>query len=214
MSRVVQLRNTGDNYRGSTLVGTGLWNDGSDATSVTITESSATRATHGWVEPLSEDWTKVLWIGVRWRMSVATSGTAMIDVESVFNNPGGGSSAPFTDVIARITGFTADGNLRDHFHEFNDVDYANLGLDMYEVAERLTTLPADPTAVGQRALRFFVVNTSPAQTYVITDGWFELGFPDEAPKLRLYPRDDELGFGGVKRNYPPPRRRRNYGQQP
>lgn len=32
--------------------------------------------------------------------------------------------------------------------------------------------------------------------------------------LRNYPRDDEYGFGGVKRNWPPPRGRRNYGQQP
>lgn len=213
MTRVVQLRNTGGNYRSGTLVGTGLWNDGSDATSVTITESTSIRAAAGWVEPLvGEDPSMVEWIGVRWRMSVATSGTAMIDVESVFDNPGGGATNPFNDVIARIVGFTADGVLRDYFHEFNDTDYANLGLDKYEVAERLTQVT--PSAPGQRALRFFVVNTSPAQTYVITEGWFELGFPDSEPKLRLYPRDDVLGFGGVARQYPPPRRGRNYGQQP
>lgn len=32
--------------------------------------------------------------------------------------------------------------------------------------------------------------------------------------LRQYPRDDQYGFGGVARTYPPPRRGRNYGQQP
>lgn len=35
-----------------------------------------------------------------------------------------------------------------------------------------------------------------------------------ASVLRRYPRDDAYGFGNVARNYPPPRRRRNYGQQP
>lgn len=34
------------------------------------------------------------------------------------------------------------------------------------------------------------------------------------PALRRYPRDDALGFGGVKRTYPPPRGRRIVGGQP
>lgn len=48
----------------------------------------------------------------------------------------------------------------------------------------------------------------------LTVMWEGDPLPAAVQVLRRYPRDDVHGFSGVARNYPPPRRARNYGQQP
>lgn len=74
---------------------------------------------------------------------------------------------------------------------------------------RVGAFPAGSWFVGTVAVEFLYQSETPVP-------YVPPGPPllETVPKLRLYPRDDTLGFAGAARNYPPPRRRRNYGQQP
>lgn len=185
----------GDVYKSGTFVGSGIWSDGSDATSVTIARPPSQNA-NGWLPPLVlPSGAEPVQIIFHVRSSATSSaGAATIDTspQIVFDDPGGSGSSGSSDLITLNT-VPADGTISDLQHRVSSADYANLGLNIYQVVERLKG--TDPTASGLRAIRYDMLGpfTFPAGvtwSYTVYETWLEVVYmlPSAPAPLRIHPR--------------------------
>ena len=182
-------------YKNGVLVGTGIWSDGSDATSVTIGRPPSQNA-NGWLPPLvlpsAAEPVQIIFHVRSSATSSDGSGTIDTSPQIAFANPGGGSSSPFSDLITLNT-VPADGTISDLQHAVSSADYANLGLSIYQVVERLKG--TDPSAPGLRAIRYdmqgpFTFPSGVTRSYTVYETWLEIVYtlPSAPAPLRLYPR--------------------------
>lgn len=200
-------------YLSTTLQPGPIWADESDATSTTISISSGGSNTHtrGWLETSTVDPATVTDISIVARYKAETTeGVSDFPIVVSIGWGNGSTSAPFTDVLAPRYVHSQPIITEDQWF-LTDDDYALIGLDKVEVANRLTGAPVgEPLAAGQRCLDFSFLAGSidPPETGTRTltvyeaevRVWYEIPSP-EAPITRLFPRD-RGGIGGGNRIYP------------
>ena len=214
-------------YRQGVLQSSGdpIWHDTSDATytNITIDSSGADTAAYGWLDASTLDPALVTDIAVFARYKAETTeGLADFGVvmSIAWDTPGGGSGSAHQDVlIPRLV--HSQSIINEDVWFLGADDYAFLGLDKAEVADRLTRTPANPLAQGMRNVRFeFIsgfVGDAPAsgvRSFTIYEASVRLYYNEATPATRLWPRDDNRGISATNRIHPPPRANRIVGGQP
>lgn len=230
MPTSVLIRATGGVYQNGSPQGVDYWSDGDDATYANITKSITSGGVkavddtmHGWLEPFDLSSlpdgtaTSVGEIVVHFRYSSSsTSGSNFyVSPQIVFDDPGGGASVPFSDLIAvTLVAGGAFPTLAESAYTVSDDDYARVGLDITQVVERLAGSVSG--ASGARAIRFvqsldeIIDEPGTTKNFTVYEAWLELVCPDPvapsillAPPCQLYPRNDHQGAGSGA-IWPPP----------